>query len=96
MVKPKKYVLYYDLLNICACLCVIFMHCNGIVHGFSDSRAWKEALIVEVLAYWAVPVFFMISLIPSQLHHNFEYSFYKRYPLLKGHQYISYIHLRIF
>lgn len=61
MVKHIKYVLYYDLLNICACLCVIFMHCNGIVHGFSDSRAWKEALIVEVLAYWAVPVFFMIS-----------------------------------
>ena len=57
----KKRYQYIDVLNILACLCVIFMHCNGIVHSFSDTRAWKESMLVETLAYWAVPVFFMIS-----------------------------------
>lgn len=61
MDKKKKYILYYDLLNIGACLCVIFMHCNGVVHEFSNTRVWKQALAVDVLAYWAVPVFFMLS-----------------------------------
>lgn len=60
MEKPKR-VVYYDLLNICACLCVVFMHHNALVHTYSPTRAWKEALAVEVLAYWAVPVFLMLS-----------------------------------
>ena len=54
-------VLYFDILSILACLAVIFMHCNGVVHSFSPSSAWYEALLVEVLAYWAVPVFFMLT-----------------------------------
>nr|WP_288723472.1 acyltransferase [uncultured Sellimonas sp.] len=58
--KKKRYI-YIDVLNIFACLCVIFMHCNGIAHIYSDTRAWKESMAVETLAYWAVPVFFMIS-----------------------------------
>ncbi len=61
MNKPKKYILYYDMLNIGACFCVILMHCNGVVHQFSNTRVWKEALGVDVLAYWAVPIFFMLS-----------------------------------
>ena len=60
MEKKKRYQ-YIDFLNIFACLSVIFMHCNGIVHTFENSRAWKESMIVEAGAYWAVPVFFMIS-----------------------------------
>ena len=44
-----------------ACFCVILMHHNGIVHFFSDTMQWKQALIVEVVAYWAVPVFFMLT-----------------------------------
>lgn len=59
--NKKQYILYFDLLNIAACLCVIFMHCNGAVHTFSNTRLWKESLIVETLAYWAVPIFFMLS-----------------------------------
>lgn len=60
MVK-KKYILYFDILNIIACLCVIYMHCNGVVHTYSNTRVWKESLLVETIAYWAVPVFFMLS-----------------------------------
>lgn len=52
---------YYDALNICAALSVVFMHCNGIVHTYSNSIAWKQALFIEVICYWAVPVFFMLS-----------------------------------
>ena len=59
--ETSKHILYYDLLNICACLCVIFLHCNGIAHFYSNTLAWKQALLVEVGAYWAVPIFFMLS-----------------------------------
>lgn len=59
--KIKPRILYYDILNIFACICVIAMHCNGIVHEYSNTAVWKQALIVEVIAYWAVPVFFMLS-----------------------------------
>lgn len=37
------------------------MHCNGAVHAFSDSSVWRQSLLVDVLAYWAVPVFVMLS-----------------------------------
>ena len=57
----KKRVLYFDILNIVACFCVIWLHCNGIVHKFSQDRAWATSLIVETIAYWAVPVFFMLT-----------------------------------
>lgn len=60
MKKVKRY-LYIDILNIFACLCVIFMHCNGIAHNYSNTRIWKESMAIETIAYWAVPVFFMIS-----------------------------------
>ena len=56
-----QYVLYFDLLNIVACVCVVAMHCNGLVHTYSDARCWKTSLIVETAAYWAVPVFFMLT-----------------------------------
>ncbi|MGN0404132.1 MAG: acyltransferase [Bariatricus sp.] len=57
----KKRVIYFDLLNITASFGVVAMHCNGIVHSFSNTIPWKQSLIVEVAAYWAVPVFFMLS-----------------------------------
>ena len=59
--KGKSRILYYDILNILACLCVVFIHSNGIVHTYSSSRAWKTALIFEVVGYWAVPIFIMLS-----------------------------------
>lgn len=57
----SKRILYFDLLNIAASFCVVAMHCNGLAHHYSNSLAWKQSMLVEVLAYWAVPVFFMLS-----------------------------------
>lgn len=57
----RKRIVYFDVLNVLACLCVVGMHCNGAVHAFSDSSVWRQSLLVDVLAYWAVPVFVMLS-----------------------------------
>lgn len=59
--KAKDRVLYYDLLNICACFCVIALHSNGIVHTYTNTATWYSSLIIECICYWAVPVFLMLS-----------------------------------
>ena len=58
--KPKRYF-YMDILNIIAIISVIALHCNGIVHTFSTGRWWKTSLIAEVVFYFAVPIFIMLS-----------------------------------
>lgn len=57
----KDRTIYYDILNIISCMAVCFLHCNGGVHGFANTRLWKRSLAVEVLCYFAVPVFVMLS-----------------------------------
>ena len=57
----KKRMIYLDVLNILAILAVIMLHHNGIVHTYSNTRAWKTSLIVETIFYWAVPIFLMIT-----------------------------------
>lgn len=37
--KEEKRIVYFDVLNVLACICVIGMHCNGLVHEFSDTAA---------------------------------------------------------
>ena len=59
--KDNPRVLYYDLLNIAACVAVIALHHNGLFHIFTGDRVWKECMIAEVGFYWAVPVFLMLS-----------------------------------
>ena len=59
--SKNKRILYFDILNILACLSVVFLHSNSIVHTYTQLRAWKTALIFEVVLYWAVPVFIMLS-----------------------------------
>ena len=59
--KEGRRIVYFDVLNILACVSVVILHHNGIVHHFSNSTAWNQALVAEVLFYWAVPVFFMLS-----------------------------------
>lgn len=54
-------IIYFDILNIIACIAVLYLHCNGAVHSFSDTRLWKESLVIEVLCYFAVPIFIMLS-----------------------------------
>ena len=53
--------LYFDLLNICACICVVALHCNQMVHTYAPGLNWAAGLAIEVLFYWAVPIFFMLS-----------------------------------
>lgn len=58
----KSRVVYYDVLNIMACFCVIWMHCNVAAHVFSrGGNVWVTSMIVETIAYWAVPVFIMLT-----------------------------------
>lgn len=52
---------YLDILNIFACFAVIMMHISGIIPSFSPTFTWYYCLCVEVLFYFAVPVFLMIS-----------------------------------
>lgn len=55
---------------------------NGIVHGYSTSRSWKTALIFEVVCYWAVPVFIMLSgatLLKYRERYNTKTFFKKRF-----------------
>lgn len=54
-------IIYFDILNIIACIAVLFLHCNGGVHSFSNTRLWKECLVIEVLFYFAVPIFVMLT-----------------------------------
>lgn len=57
----KQRVLYFDLLNIIATIAVVYLHCNGIVHAYSEGKSWAASLVIEVVFYWAVPIFFMLT-----------------------------------
>ena len=57
----NKRVLYFDLLNIFATIAVVYLHCNGIVHTYTKGMSWAASLIIEVIFYWAVPIFFMLT-----------------------------------
>lgn len=61
MKSKSQRVFYLDLLNVIAIISVIALHCNGIVHGNPNTRAWNSSLLVECLCYFAVPLFIMIS-----------------------------------
>lgn len=37
------------------------MHCNDMVHTYTSGLNWACSLVIEVVCYWAVPVFFMLS-----------------------------------
>lgn len=54
-------IVYFDILNVIACFCVVCMHCNGWIHKFIHDDLWGTRVMVEVVCYFAVPVFFMLS-----------------------------------
>ena len=56
-----KRIVYFDILNVIACFCVVCMHCNGWIHKFIKDDLWGARVLVEVVCYFAVPVFFMLS-----------------------------------
>ena len=53
--------LYFDILNIAATICVVWLHFNNEIHWYAPTLAWKQSVFVQALAYWAVPIFFMLS-----------------------------------
>ncbi|WP_431356685.1 acyltransferase [Prevotella communis] len=57
----KQRVWYFDILNVVACICVVCLHCNGFVHSFIKDSWWWLRVLVEVVCFFAVPVFFMLS-----------------------------------
>lgn len=60
---PSGRLLYFDILNVIACVAVIFLHHNNLFHMYSTNskQAWSQALFIEVVAFFAVPIFLMIS-----------------------------------
>ena len=61
MSESKNRVIYYDVLNIVASFGVVAMHFNGLTHTYSQTWSWRQALSIDCIFYWAVPIFFMIS-----------------------------------
>lgn len=57
----KERVVYFDLLNIVACIAVVFLHSNVMVFDYTPGKNWALGLGIEVLFYWAVPIFLMLS-----------------------------------
>lgn len=52
---------YFDLLNIVSCIAVLVLHMNSASWNFEDTWLWRQALGAEVVCYFAVPVFFMLT-----------------------------------
>lgn len=61
LLNNNNRIIYFDILNIIACIAVCYLHCNSGVHAFSNTRVWKESLVIEVICYFAVPIFIMLS-----------------------------------
>ena len=56
-----KRILYFDLLTIVSCFAVVTLHCNGYVHAYHADASWIRSLVAEVLFFFAVPCFFMMT-----------------------------------
>lgn len=54
-------ILYYDILNVAACLAVLFLHFNGLAHSYQPGMGYAQALLFECVFFWAVPVFYMLT-----------------------------------
>lgn len=61
---------YISLLNVMACMAVVFLHCNGIFWQHPQGRLWITANMIEVAFYWAVPIFFMNIGVTSLDYHK--------------------------
>lgn len=54
-------VIYFDKLNVISCMAVVCLHANGFVHTFIKDDWWWLRVLVEVVFYFAVPIFFMLT-----------------------------------
>lgn len=59
MAKAKKQ--YLTVLNVIACISVVFLHANTTFWNFAPEKRWVTANLIESVFYFAVPVFFMVS-----------------------------------
>lgn len=59
--ENSKRISFYDALNVLSCFGVVCLHSNGYIHSFNKDGIWGFRVFVEVLFYFAVPVFFMLS-----------------------------------
>jgi len=59
--STKRRSNWINILNVCACLSVIFLHCNGIFWTFPSGRLWYTSNFIETFFYWPVPIFFMVA-----------------------------------
>lgn len=57
----KRTIVYYNILNILAAFSVVWIHFGNEIHWYDGSVAWKMCVFIQVAAYWAVPVFFMLT-----------------------------------
>ena len=74
-----KRIIYFDILNVIACFCVVCMHCNGWIHLFIKDDLWGARVLIEVVCYFAVPVFLLSG--ATLLNYRQRYStteFYKK------------------
>ena len=54
-------MLYFDHLTMAACIEDVYRRSNTLAHGFQPTAEWAQALVAEVVFFWAVPVFFMLT-----------------------------------
>lgn len=59
--SKKNRVVYFDILNILATISVVWIHFGNEVHWYDGSTVWYWCLLIQVICYWAVPVFFMLT-----------------------------------
>lgn len=61
--SERQRIAYIDFMNIAACFGVICLHCSGSVHlyGAVENRLWIFSMLVQTIAHFSIPVFFMIT-----------------------------------
>lgn len=59
--QKRNQIIYFNVLNILSCISVIAMHVNSASWIYTGNLEWGGALAVEVICYFAVPIFFMLS-----------------------------------
>ena len=61
--SQKSRILYIDILRVLASISVVFIHCATMVHNVDliHTKQWLVSDLINSLARWCVPIFFMIS-----------------------------------
>ena len=58
---PRR-ALFVDVLVVFSALAVVFLHANAIFWTRPQGRLWLTSNIIESVCYFAVPVFFMMTM----------------------------------